>query len=131
MEIKIQKWLGRQIEFRDNTDLEHDSIVYQGRIISIAPDFNLYAIAQITHERQIECKQIYPKKYFLYKTVVTKYKYPFKNIEKELYHLVKLTGQWNMPRSGHWKSQGIIRQGDIFDRNWNYYCSLAPRYHTI
>jgi hypothetical protein len=128
-EIKMQKWLNRQIEFRNNTCLYNDSIIYQGRIVSIAKQHNLnsniFAIVAITHKRQLGTKCIQNNRNSLdCKTIITGQKYPYKNIEKTIYHLVELSGHWNLPLSGHWKSQGIIRQGDVFDKNWNYYSSL-------
>lgn len=122
-----QNWINREVEFRNNTNLSQDSIIYKGRIFDIAGNL---ALAKITHETSFPVKtfnvmkprSLNMRQHFKIAYRKNGHKYPFVSFDKELYHLLQFAGN-------RWKSIGVVKMNSIFGSNWNYF-DRVKRYYA-
>lgn len=89
------RWVGREIEYRDSKPLYVNSICYKGRVTQILPAH--YAVVEVTYITSFPIKEYgsYKKRY--YKKVGLKF--PWKPIDKKTLHKVRFMG-------GRWKHVG-------------------------
>ena len=97
----MSDWIGREIEYRSYQSLSKNPACFKGRIVKI---FRCdYALSQVTYQTSLSVtskdivKNLFGLDYFRqkhHKTIYqyTGFKYSWKKVENEIYHIVRWSG---------------------------------------